>query len=106
MSCSGFSITVNGDPLSVHKLPKTALQPLVEKVVDRHPVWRDNLMNKSGRLVLIKSTLSAIPIHTCLILDMPPWFVKALNKIFKAFLWLGTNVVQGRKCAVSWVRVQ
>jgi hypothetical protein len=58
MSCSGFSITVNGDPLSVHKLPKTALQPLVEKVVDRHPVWRDNLMNKSGRLVLIKSTLS------------------------------------------------
>jgi hypothetical protein len=63
-------------------------------------------MNKSGRLALIKSTLSAIPIHTCLVLDMPPWFVKALNKIFKAFLWSGTDVVQGGKCAVAWVRVQ
>jgi hypothetical protein len=37
---------------------------------------------------------------------MPPWFVKALNEIFKAFLWSGTDVVQGGKCAVAWVRVQ
>jgi hypothetical protein len=62
------------------------------------------IVNKSGHLALIKSTLSAIPIHTCLILDMLPWFVKALNKIFKAFLWTGTEVVQGGKCVVAWVR--
>jgi hypothetical protein len=53
------------------------------------------IVNKSGHLALIKSTLSAIPIHTCLILDMLPWFIKALNKIFKAFLWTSTEVVQG-----------
>jgi hypothetical protein len=63
-------------------------------------------MNKSGRLALIKSTLSAIPIHTCFVLDMPPWFVKALYKIFKAFLWSGTDVVQGGTCVMAWVRVQ
>jgi hypothetical protein len=51
-------------------------------------------MKKSGRLALIKS-MSAIPIRTCLILDMPPWFIKALNKILKAFLWTGTDVMWG-----------
>jgi hypothetical protein len=101
-----FAVRYLGIPLSVHQLPKVALQPLVDKVVDRHPVWRGSMMNKSGWLALIKSTLLAIPIHTCLILDMPPWFTKALNKIFKAFLWSGTDVMHGGKCAMAWVRVQ
>jgi hypothetical protein len=64
------------------------------------------MMNKSGWLALIKSTLSTIPIHTCFILDMLSWFTKALNKIFKAFLWSGTDVMQGGKCAMAWVWVQ
>jgi hypothetical protein len=84
-----------------HSLPKTALQPLVDRVAYRHPMWKGSMMNKSDHLALIKSTLSAIPIHTCLILDMPPWFIKALNKIIKAFLWTGTDVMQGGKCVVA-----
>jgi hypothetical protein len=75
-------------------------------VADRHLVWWGSLMNKSGWLALIKSTLSAIPIHTCLVLDMPLWFTKARNKIFRAFLWSGTNIVHDGKCAVAWVWVQ
>jgi hypothetical protein len=63
-------------------------------------------MKKSGRLALIKSILSAISIRTCLILDMPPWFIKALNKILKAFLWTGTDVMWGGGCVVAWARVQ
>jgi hypothetical protein len=34
-----FPVRYLGIPLSVHQLPKVALQPLVDKVVDRHPVW-------------------------------------------------------------------
>jgi hypothetical protein len=98
-----FPVWYLGIPLSVHQLWKVALEPLVDKVVDRHPVQRGSMVNKSGWLTLIKSTLSAIPIHTCLVLELPPWFTKEMNRIFKAFLWSGTDVVQGGKCVVAWV---
>jgi hypothetical protein len=53
-----------GIPLAVSKLPRSTLQPLVDKVVDKLPIWEGNLMNRNGRLELIKSTLSFIPIYT------------------------------------------
>lgn len=58
---SEFPIKYLGVPLSVKKLPKTALKQLIEKVADRLPCWRGQLMHQSGRLALIKSTLCLNP---------------------------------------------
>lgn len=96
-----FPIKYLGIPLSTHKLPKSALQPLVDQVADHLPIWKDNLMNRSGRLVLCKTTLSAIPIYISISMKLPPWTLKALEKIMKAFLWDGTDVVNGGKCLVA-----
>jgi hypothetical protein len=63
-------------------------------------------MNCSGRLALIKSTLLTIPVYVSIAMEMPPWVQKSLEKIFKAFLWVGSNVVQGGKCLVAWGNVQ
>lgn len=101
-----FPIRYLGVPLSVKKLPKTSLQPLIDKVADRLPTWKGRLMNRSGRLALIKSTLSAIPIHIAINLKLDPWAIKALEKIMKAFLWSGTEVVSSGKCSVAWAYVQ
>jgi hypothetical protein len=101
-----FPIRYLGIPLALGKLPKSALQPLVDKVVDKLPVWKGNFMNCSGRLALIKSTLTAIPIHTSISVGLPQWVIKSLIKIIKAFLWTGSNVVQGGKCLVAWGGVQ
>jgi hypothetical protein len=38
-----------------------------------------------GRLTLIKTTLSAIPIYTAISIALPPWFLKALRKLMMAF---------------------
>jgi hypothetical protein len=38
--------------------------------------------------------------------DFPPWLVKALEMIMRAFLWSVIEVVQGGKCSVAWCRVQ
>lgn len=92
-----FPIKYLGVPLSVKKLPKASLQPLVDKVADRLPVWKGRLMNRSGRLALIKSTLSAILVHIPINLKLDPWVLKALVKIMKAFLWSGTDVVSNGK---------
>jgi hypothetical protein len=36
----------------------------------------------------------------------PALDAKALNKIMTAFLWIGTNMVQGGKCLVAWKHIQ
>jgi len=68
-----FPITYLGIPLGIKKLKKKDLQPLVDKVAKRLPSWKENLLNKAGRTVLIKSTLSAIPTHTALAVKISPW---------------------------------
>jgi hypothetical protein len=50
----------------------------------------------SGRLTLIETTLQAIPIYVSISLQLPPWVIKALDKIFKTFLWTGSKVVGGK----------
>jgi hypothetical protein len=93
-------------PLAPTKLPKSALQPLLDQVADRLLVWKGRLLRRSGRLTLIKLTLSAIPVYTSICLSLPPWLHKALQRIMTAFLWMGTIVLQAGKCLVSWKRVQ
>jgi len=36
----------------------------------------------------------------------PKWFIKAINKIRRAFLWKGRREVQGGCCLVAWEKVQ
>jgi hypothetical protein len=62
-------------------------------------------MHKSGHLVLVKTTLSAMPIYTMISISLPPWLQKVLVKIFRAFLWSGTDDVHGGKCVMAWCRV-
>lgn len=103
---SDFPMKYLGIPLSVTKLPKVALQPILDRVANRLPIWKGQLMNKSALLALIKTTMSAIPIHTLISIKVPNWFIKALEKIMRAFLWTGTEVVNGGKCLVAWSKVQ
>ena len=59
-------ITYLGIPLTVGRPIAAPLQPLVDGIAGRLPAWKANLMNKPGRLALVKSLLSAIPVHQLL----------------------------------------
>jgi hypothetical protein len=101
-----FPIKYLGIPLSTYKLPRSAFQLLIDKMSNKLPAWKGDLMNQSGHLALIKSTMSAMSVHTALSADLPPWVINAMNRIMKAFLWTSTNVVQEGKCTVVWCHVQ
>jgi hypothetical protein len=73
-------------PLSVRKLPKSALQPLVDKVADHLLAWRGRLLHHLGRLALIKTTMMVVLIYTSIRLGLPKWMHKALIKIIVQFL--------------------
>jgi hypothetical protein len=57
------------------------MQPLVDKVANRLPAWKGRLLNRSGRLILVQSTLCAIPTHISMALKLAPWAVKAIEKL-------------------------
>jgi hypothetical protein len=59
-----FLIKYLGIPLLVTMLPRLALHPLLDRVADKLPVWKGRLMHRSGRLALIKSTLTTVLIYT------------------------------------------
>jgi hypothetical protein len=90
----------------VTKLPKAALQTLVDRVVDRLPVLKGRLMHHSGHLALIKSALTTIPIYTSISIGLPTWMHNALQKIMMVFLLTDMNMVQQGNCLVAWKHVQ
>ena len=63
-------------------------------------------MNMAGRATWVRFVLSALPIHVLIALNVPKWFIKAINKIRRAFLWKGRREVQGGCCLVAWEKVQ
>jgi hypothetical protein len=81
-----FLVKYLGMPLVPTKLPKVAPQPLLDQVADHLPVWKGHLMRRSGQLILIRTTLFAVPMHTLICLGLPPWLHKALQWIITAFL--------------------
>lgn len=52
-----------GAPLSLSRLRRADEQPLVDAVAARLPTWKAGLLTHSGRVLLTRVTLSAIPVH-------------------------------------------
>ena len=100
-----FPITYLGIPLAIRKLRKNDMQPLIDKVAKRLPSWKSNLLNKAGRTVLIRCTLSAIPTHTALAVRISPWAIQCTDKIRRGFLWTRAASAKGGHFLLAWPRV-
>ncbi|XP_072146649.1 uncharacterized protein [Setaria viridis] len=100
-----FPITYLGVPLSTKALPKSQYLPPVEKVAAKLPTWQGPLMNKSGRLTLVKSTLSSMPVYLSMSDKLPPWVIKQLDGIRRNFLWTGKDTAVRGKNVVAWPTV-
>ena len=58
------------------------------------PPWKARLLNRLGRLILTKSTFTAIVlIHISILVELQAWAIRAIDKIRKAFLWGRIEVV-------------
>ena len=94
-----------GLPISNRKLRRSDLLDWVEKIADRLPNWKANLLNLARRTTLVKFVLSAIPVYLLIALNVLNWVIKVVDKVRRAFLWKGRKEVNGGRCLVAWDKV-
>ena len=104
-SISEFPCTYLGLPLSNKRLIKIDLMPWIEKIADNLPCWKATLMNRAGRITMVRFVLSAIPIYLLIAINVPKWFTRAIGKFRREFLWKGREQANGGCCLVSWEKV-
>lgn len=87
---------------SLHgRLKNDSFDSLIKKIQGRLAGWRRKTLSLAGRRILIQSVLSSIPLYTMQTTLFPTSVIKAIEKIFRNFLWGGT--VEERKCSlVAW----
>lgn len=73
-------LQVLGLPLSLRKLESVEVQPLIDRIAARLPAWKGKLLDKAGRLTLVKSVLSSVPIYFLTVFPLKKWAIKILTR--------------------------
>jgi hypothetical protein len=83
-------------------LPKTAFLPLIHIINSILAGWAAKFLSIAGRLVLLNSILSSIPMYIMSVLKLPQWVINAIDKIRRTFLWHGANDQRKGYNLVDW----
>jgi hypothetical protein len=77
-----------------------------DRIANKLPALKGRILHRNGYLTFFKMTLCVVPVYTSININLPGWLIKAIQKVLKYFLWLGSEVMQNNKCIVTWRRVQ
>ena len=100
-----FPTTYLGLPLSLHKLTRAQIQPIIDKIADQLPRWKADLLTKAGRKNLVQFVLTSMLIYLAMAMDLPSWALRAIDKIRRGFLWKGRKEARGGHCLLAWPKV-
>ncbi|KAJ4818335.1 RNA-directed DNA polymerase (reverse transcriptase)-related family protein [Rhynchospora pubera] len=95
-------ITNLGLPLSIRRLRKIHFKPLIDAFQRKLDGWKARFLSSAGRLTLVKSVLSALPLHYMQVFYFPSWLIKHLDGIRRRFFWRGKDKCLGGHCMVNW----
>ena len=95
-------MTYSGIPLSDKRLPKSAYLDLLHKFSKRLEGWASRFLSIAGRLTLLNSILSSLPVHFMSVLKLPEWVILKIDKIRRNFLWHGVTDQKKGFNLVDW----
>ena len=84
--------TYLGLPLGAPHRAMGVWDTIEERFKKRLASWKRQYISKGGRLTLIRSTLSSLPIYLLSLFKMPKLVCSRLEKIQRDFLWGGVNL--------------
>lgn len=107
LSCSrsNFPVTYLGLPLSVVKPNKDQFMPLVEKIEKKLGGWKGKFISKGGRLQLVQSVLSSIPVYHLMCFRLPQWLIRRIDKVRRQFLWGNSEENKKGLSLINWPTV-
>ena len=100
------SFTYLGVPIFKSSIKTKSWNPIVEKLKAKIQKWGASWLNLAGKLVLLKSVLSSIPIYQSSILLAPSSVISKIESLFKKFLWEGGKGNLKKIHLVSWDKIQ
>jgi len=102
MNCSQMEVpfTYLGIEVGGNPRKKKFWEPVLKKLKSRLSVWKGRFLSMAGRLCLIKSVLSAIPLYYLSLFKAPEVVCKSIISIQRSFLWGWGK----EKRSVAWVK--
>lgn len=100
-----FPMTYLGIPLKPTTLTRADWIPMIDKVETRLDSWKGKCLSRGGRLILVNSVLSAIPMHYLSFFIFPSWVLKRIDSIRRSFFWSGEKGAKGCSSLVNWETV-
>ncbi|XP_071678511.1 uncharacterized protein [Lolium perenne] len=93
--------TYLGLPLTVTRLTRNDLQPIIDKMLNKMATW-NRISSMAGRLTLLSSVIYAMPVFQIMAVHPPVWFIKKIAKAARGFLWANKEVATAGKCLANW----
>ncbi|XP_042520593.1 uncharacterized protein LOC122094023 [Macadamia integrifolia] len=83
---------------------KDRILHLMDKIKARLQGWRGKLLSMAGRVELIRSVFSGMPIHNFSVYWWPESVIKTVERWMRNFLWSG-DIDTVKKISVKWEEV-
>lgn len=74
-------------------------KPVINKIESRLSSWKRKLLSAGGRVTLVTSVLSALPLFYSSLFKFPGLVLKKISKILRSFFWGGSN----ESTKIKWV---
>jgi hypothetical protein len=95
-----------GIPICLQNLSCSSWTPLIDKIKSKFTLWGSQWLNLTGKVVLIKAVLSALPIFQFSSLLAPTSVKSTITQEIRKFLWQGGKNNNKRMHLVNWNTVR
>ena len=92
-----FPFNYLGCPLIKGRTKKIYFEDVLQKFRKRLDGWYTKMWSTMGRLILVKSILSSIPIHLLAFLNLLKVIKNKMNSIMAGFIWSNKARVKKRQ---------
>ncbi|XP_016185460.1 uncharacterized protein LOC107627112 [Arachis ipaensis] len=89
LGCKEASLLVRYVGISLGANPRLVRtwKPIIDKVEEKLSLWKAKVLNKAGKLVLIKLVLNSLPVYYLSLYKMPKAVEEKLISVQRRFLW-------------------